>query len=894
MDLLLKNEEQSKEIQITTNEHLDAHKEQDDAFRPGVEQEEQENGYERAGSEDFSVVTKDEIERLGTEDETEREEKLVKHELRQSSVIDIKDTPEFKNMELYEPDELEKAIAEKHKNEKIERTWREPRYVGLDKKYSGEKRDDSARMARIKNRLNDYFAIVENRKKGDEVAALSKIVQSCDNYLHLRYRKVPMMLLTAWRFPKFCVRWHEVRMLRKKAKERIAELTRNNVNPFLIHERLGQVYLGHAGALVGAPWALVRFLVENPIRLVLKVLTVPVWAANEGIRKIVKWRGGIPPRHIKFPGVYWLREYMNRNDAFLSPSGTNARIDEHAGRGQHWYDRFFVDYHTKDQDIIDRAQLDMDMAEFDYDEENLPDAWDGYAKYAKPVSKKKQRELEESLIDRKRMEISDIAARNIQTMDMNIANKEMQKIVSQKNKEEEQIRKQEEKAEKLQLQFDEEQKKLQEIKTTQGAKAYYAELNKLQPIRKQRAADSGLFDFVEDHVKLESLNPADYTDEERIRYEKVLTEKGYPIGKTHGANNFYRKQLIYYSKLADEFVWKEGTDQAVKDAYNWLGRYYSLRDRTRKEKPSYDKKLEMPKYKKVLSDYKQIHREYEKQDRGSNNCFACAGAELYRHYCRVNNRDDENVNQYSVLDYKPDFKNYKDYEKTISEIDPETTPEVFGNYQNEVKSYLVGKGNIGDVGNIFEIGDFFIGRQKDAMLNKSTYVIPAYSDSWDKARKNQFWIDLNNRQVLFLKRVKEGLDANSPVALLTDNPKHYTTIIGINGTKLKLVDSLSSNRGSIMEMEIGDIMPACYDAQIAEIVWMSKVKPVEELKKDYRSLSYDPEKGFSNTNPLIEELTNVAQTKGVMVTKDYEDMEVYVDGVRDCAYLPKDYKATGE
>jgi hypothetical protein len=69
---------------------------------------------------------------------------------------------------------------------------------------------------------------------------------------------------------------------------------------------------------------------------------------------------------------------------------------------------------------------------------------------------------------------------------------------------------------------------------------------------------------------------------------------------------------------------------------------------------------------------------------------------------------------------------------------------------------------------------------------------------------------------------------------------------------------------------------------------------VEELKKDYRSLSYDPEKGFSNTNPLIEELTNVAQTKGVMVTKDYEDMEVYVDGVRDCAYLPKDYKATGE
>ncbi len=144
-------------------------------------------------TDDFVVVSKEEIERLSTENLDERNEKLEKlrdrqtedltgsenkedfreeeaekekHELEQSDVIDIKDTPRFKNMKFYEPSDLEKKIIKKQMNAKIDRTWKKPRCVGLDREYSGEKRDDSAKMARIKNRLYDYYEAVDN--KGNE------------------------------------------------------------------------------------------------------------------------------------------------------------------------------------------------------------------------------------------------------------------------------------------------------------------------------------------------------------------------------------------------------------------------------------------------------------------------------------------------------------------------------------------------------------------------------------------------------------------------------------------------------------------------------------------------------------------------------------------------------
>ena len=1030
MDSSYKKKSKTKDIQVTTNEGVHVYKKDNGAFFLSAAAPKKKQKPKPINVDDFVIVTKEEIEQLSAENAEERKKKLEivdkrnpdslaapeqkeeevpeedlqeedlqeeekeEHELKESSVIDIKDTPQFKNMEFKEYDKVEEDIIKRQKKAKIDRKWNEPFYVGFDRKYSGEKNDDSARMALIKNRLYDYYETLDN--KGDELKALNRIVKACDGYLLKRIRKVPMMLLMSWKFPKFCARWHEVRMLKKEAKKKIAELTKNNVNPSLIYENPGAMYVGNLGALVGGPIALVRFLVENPIRLVLKVLTVPVWAVNEGIREIVKWRGGIPPRHIKFPGLHWLREYIDRNDTWLTKNGTTKKVDPHAGMGQHWYDKFFVDYHTKDKDIIERAQLDMDMAQYDFDEDG-PDAWEGFKKYAKPMSEKKKKKLEESLRDEGWIEQSGKAADNILTLDMNIANKELTKIKKELKAKEEKARQEEDKAQKdkaqkkadddfakgieiiqtelaeqsrqfkekkagkqeaLKNKKEEELKKnqeqsviivetevkqeikkeekkeekkkdkatevkekaegvfaagkkpktlaelralskkdlerLDEIKRLRGSKAYLAERDKILPIIKKRAADSGLLDFVDDNIKAESLNIDDFTEEKKSQYEKILKDKGYQIGKTHAANVFYRKQLIQYSDIALDFVWKEGTEKVVKEAYDWLVKYYLVRDKSKKEKPAYGKKLDIPKYKIMLEDADQIHKEYETQPLYSNNCFACSGAELYRHYCRVNKRDDGKVDQFSIIDYKPDFKKYDDYKKIIAELDPETTPEVFEDYKGEVNSYLVGRDRHGSVGNVFEIGDFFIDKQKDAMLNRSVYIVPPYSDKWDKARKKQYEIDLHNRRVFFLNRVKEGLDAKSPVSLLIQNPKHYLTIIGIDGNKVKMVDSLKHNRGKILSKSIDELLPPSYDGTMVEIVWMSKVKPIEELKKNFRSLEYDSEKGFSNKDPLIDEITSVAQTKGVMATRYYQDMEYYVDGVRDCVYLPKHYKANGK
>ena len=179
------------------------------------------------------------------------------------------------------------------------------------------------------------------------------------------------------------------------------------------------------------------------------------------------------------------------------------------------------------------------------------------------------------------------------------------------------------------------------------------------------------------------------------------------------------------------------------------------------------------------------------------------------------------------------------------------------------------------------------------MLTKSTFVNTACDRNWDKKTKQQHAIDLHNKKVLFLRKVKEAIDAESPLSLLTNNPKHYLTIVGIDGENLKVVDSLKSRRGKIQTVKLSELFDE-QRAQIVEIVWMGKIRPVEDLKKEYKKLEYDEEKGFSNKDPLMEEITNVAQTKGVMVTKYNEDMEVFVDGVRECVYLPKQYKAGGE
>ena len=1054
---------------------------------------------------EFVVVSDDEVE-----DAKEKLQEIENyHQLSEDEKVHHKKSesaePEFTEKPVEVTEDVKRMIKIA-KKKKIDRKWNEPRYIGLDKKYAIERNDDSAKMARIKDRLNEYFEALnkeKNNEDADVTNALLNLVRACDRYTALRYRKVPMMFgialtgIGAFKFAKFCARWHEVRMLRKKAKQALDERRANKSikrkgdhgGKYTYIVKRGESYTkdGDADLLMGG-FALVRFLIENPLRIAYNIVAAPVWLVNEGIRMIVKSTGRKPQRHIRFAGVYWMRTYITRF-AHYRTKGTSK--DHH---GQHWYDRFFTDYHTRDQDIIDRAKIDMDMINYDYGIEDNPDVWDSFKDYAKPETLEERREREkiaskrsknseqasfalEGFEDDARKNIAKIEAKRklqeeeqkrrkeeqkrrkeeqkrreeeerkeleekkvrwqgegpgpvneeekvafestvndeIDKQKKSFEEKKQEKLAAQKKKKadeeakkkadeeakkkeeeakkkaDEEAKKKEEEAKKkaaeeakrkkeedrkkaaeeakkkeeeAKKKAEEEAKKKEEetkkkaeeeakqrekenkernerekaerdkqqnvkvkamtegeLKTalskaesafkktnkvkleqlnklanadtaslaqyTKGTRRYSEVQRQILQLKKIRAKQAGIFDYVDDNIRLEDLNVNDYTDEVKLQYEKALRDRGLPFGKNHAANTFHRSKFVVFDKLAEDYVWKPGTEQIVKDAYNWLGRYYALHDKTRLESKAEKERLPLPSYHFMLEDAEQINKEYEMQPSGTNNCFACSGAELYRQYCRKNGINSGNVNQNSVLNFKPDFKKYRDYKSIIEELDPMTTPEFFEQSKQEVKDYLAG--GRGRVGNVFELADFFIDKQKNVMLNKVNFNMPKFDRFWDAEEKEKRDVQLNNMKVVFLNKVNEALKAGCAISLLTNSPKHYRTIVGIEGQTVKFVDSLSRLHGTIHTMRVSDLID--YE-QNTEIVWMTKLKPVAELQKEYKNLTHDEKTGFKNNDPSIRDITLVAQSHGVHVTKDQDDMDIIVDGVVESAYLPKNASIT--
>ncbi|MBR4515704.1 MAG: hypothetical protein IKO61_12565 [Lachnospiraceae bacterium] len=402
-----------------------------DADVKELEKEKKEAAIEKG----FEYVTKEDAHEIkkGMLEEDEEQKQRKKREIEENYALsedekvkktrDYNAEPDYKITEI-KPDERIEKVINKNKYKKIKRKFGDRFYVGLDKKYAVQQKDDSARMARIRDRLIEYHDILkkENEYKGNAARefefkalvqeALCNINNACDQYLSKRYRKVPgefikmlaLPLVGEAKFIKFCTRWHEVRMLKKEvAKEHVKRfgvklgeniniLGKDRKKKELIYtdndEVWSPVYSGFwKNAGVGVLAAL-RFLVENPIRLALKVATVPVWAVNEGIRKIVKWTGHKPQRHIKFPGLYWYKDYATR---ILRWGHGKSNYD---GQGNKWYDMFFVDYHTKDKDIIERAMIDMDMTKNFYGIEDVPDVWESFKNQAKP-EKFPEKDIEE-------------------------------------------------------------------------------------------------------------------------------------------------------------------------------------------------------------------------------------------------------------------------------------------------------------------------------------------------------------------------------------------------------------------------------------------------------------------------------------------------------------------
>ena len=234
----------------------------------------------------------------------------------------------------------------------------EPKYIGFDRKFAGFKnKTESHQIIMIRKKLESYYEIPEHNLRA-KYLALKELDKACGDYTFLRF--------TLLKGKKAKTLKKEVNQLREEVGRRLKTLKdqktkrqkdtqKDHTNSKAAQKKYDSfVKLGNKtgfglrflGGVVGT----VRFLVENPIRLALKAVTVPFWAINETIRPIVKATGHRPQRHIKFPGLHSPFTYSDRTVRILRRwFGRESRykaLHNNEGRGSKWYDAFLTDYES--------------------------------------------------------------------------------------------------------------------------------------------------------------------------------------------------------------------------------------------------------------------------------------------------------------------------------------------------------------------------------------------------------------------------------------------------------------------------------------------------------------------------------------------------------------------
>ena len=424
--------------------------------------------------------------------------------------------------------------------------------------------------------------------------------------------------------------------------------------------------------------------------------------------------------------------------------------------------------------------------------------------------------------------------------------------------------------------------------------------------------------YEEDDPVPEKLDIKNYPEEKKAEMEAILRKNKIAIPSSYQEVSSFRLLNSKTVLEGENYIveWKKGITQETVDALNWISKYYIVRDESRTDRKK-GQKLVIPNHKYKLPDdvAKRMIKANVRQ--GTMNCYCCSGALVYNQFL-YNEQLKKNpqgaeaalagklVDQYMIREFEPEYKNKKKFVEDILKIlgMPKTDKEAvkdaedkYNMYASETRSFA-GKGKK-SVGNVYEIGDFFLGKQKDIAVHKINFVIPSsdYKSKLDPLTKENIMVrfsedekkeadqQLNNIKAIFLDKVYKILQTGNAVSILSkvDVGSHYMTIIGVDGQNITYVDSL--HPGEEITKDVSYFMDRRNLGQTIEINWFSRVGDIKELKKEYKNLEYDKKKGFSVKNHVIGDMLYTAQTKGITVSKDGE-----IPGVTEYVYLPQKYK----
>ncbi|MBQ2453745.1 MAG: hypothetical protein II497_04790, partial [Lachnospiraceae bacterium] len=265
------------------------------------------------------------------------------------------------------------------------------------------------------------------------------------------------------------------------------------------------------------------------------------------------------------------------------------------------------------------------------------------------------------------------------------------------------------------------------------------------------------------------------------------------------------------------------------------------------------------------------------------NCWACSGAALFKKFVELTDGQlTQPVNQYDIRGFKPGPGELK----TLEEVNAHPGVQVDNDWYNDnlKELYKFMGENAKNNGSIFEVTDFFMKKRKDFVLNQMEFRLGGGMEQKDiEAYEAQ--------KAVFTKQVNDILQTGNLVALYKPTGQHYVTITKIDGDNLTYLDSLVGEGQPASE--VTEPVESLFSRDIAgsnlSITWFSKLKSPEEMKQDYPDLQYDEHAGYSYTRE--EELRagalNLAQTKGICITKSKSDPVLGQDAVKHHIYIPK-------
>ncbi len=391
----------------------------------------------------------------------------------------------------------------------------------------------------------------------------------------------------------------------------------------------------------------------------------------------------------------------------------------------------------------------------------------------------------------------------------------------------------------------------------------------------------------EEEDKKKEYKVEDYSEETFKDYVNKLRAKGIkvPLNKDRLAilrSQYKEKKRWYYADEEDNiafhesYFWKKDVDPLIIEAYDWMMGFFRSRDKGNLRKGKITEQ-EMPNLKCKIEGPKDI---YERQPGGSNNCWCCSAAALYNQFA-----GKKLINQYTIRNFSPTYKSQKEV------LDAGLDKTEYNQHLMMTKNYA-GKGKT-RVGNIFEDGDALLTLNKDMMINRMVFNTPALEEG-NKTREEIDNEDIifHNQKVAFAKTVHKALESGNLVSLLTTYGEsgHYVTITGIDGETLTILDSLPS-RPLESTCTIDDVLTRKQKGSSVEITYLSKMKKPEELTNEFTNLKYDSKKkSFGVEEVQTESAINVAQTKGICVSKYPYEMDDGMENISYSVYIPKTVK----